>query len=294
MIRIVRVGISSEGGRDFLVVGAEFVDINETTKSAIAQYLIQFSDVEDLDSLREQGFIPDSVANGVDFYFLKSEEDYRQVLNLRYEAHLREGNFGGTDVTPEDLADLRDASGRILVGKYHEKVVATGRILFPDVDTPLEQEDYIDWPVELPRRDQIIELGRVCTDPTFRKGDLFARVLQQVTATCVRVERPYVVVVALPHLLKLYKRLGCEETGLVHKQEFWKEQQHILIVNGFEVCMGKGVSPFVWNYIYREPFEYLLSAGLIQMAGMDRVRIMIYRSLSWITSLAAFLKLVKR
>jgi len=279
-IRIVRVGISTEGGRDFLVVGAEFFDLSESTKSALAQYLIQFGDVEDLDSLRAQGFVPKSISDGVDFYFLKTEDDYQRVLQLRYESHLHEGNFGSDDVKPEDLSDIRDAAGRILIAKHRDKVVATGRVLFPDSLTPLEQEDYIDWPSHLPRRDQILELGRVCTDYNFRKGDLFARLLQQVTATCVRLERPYVVVVALPHLLGLYKRLGCVETGLVHQQEFWKDKQHILIVNGFDVCLGKGVSPLVWNYVYKAPFEYLKMNGLIKITGIDRVRIRIYRLFS--------------
>ncbi len=285
VVKVSRVGLSTEGGRDFLVIGGEFVNLSENAKSAFAQYLIQFSNVEDLDSLRHQGFLPESVADGVDFYFLKSEQDYRKVLDLRFLAHKLDGNFTGENVRSEDLADIRDASGRILVGKYQDKVVATGRIHFPDVDTPLEQEDYIKWPENLPRRDQIVELGRVCTDPNFRRGDLFSRILQQVVATCIRNERPYVLVVSLPPLLNLYKKLGCVDTGITHEQEFWKGEQHLLIVNGLDVCLGKGVNPLTWNFFYKEPFEYLLQNGMIDVAGMDRVRIVIYKSFSWVSKL---------
>ena len=101
-------------------------------------------------------------------------------------------------------------------------------------------------------------------------------------ATCVRLDRPNVVVVALPKLLKVYKKLGCRETGLTHEQPFWNGVQHVLIVNGFDVCLGRGVSPVVWNLIYREPFEYLVENGFVEVAGMDLVRVRIYKFFSWI------------
>ena len=281
-VRLVRLRIISANGRDLLEVGAEFINLSERAKTALAQYLIQFSCVDDLDSLRVQGLLPPSVANGADFYFIKSEDDYRKVLNLRHYAHSREGNIVDSDVGPEDMADMRDAAGRILVGKYNGKVIATGRISFPDADLPLEQEAYVDWPSDLPGRDKIVELGKVCTDPNFRGSDLFARLIQQVMATCVRLDRPNVVVVALPKLLKVYKKLGCRETGLTHEQPFWNGVQHVLIVNGFDVCLGRGVSPVVWNLIYREPFEYLVENGFVEVAGMDLVRVRIYKFFSWI------------
>jgi len=274
-VEIVRVGITSEGGRDFLIVGVRYSRLERSAKNIVAQYLVQFSDVDDIDSLREQGLIPSSVSRGVDFYFLKSEPDYREVLSLRLQAHLADGNIQEESVSAEDLADMRDATGRILVGKHNGRIVATGRIHFGEADVPLEQEDYVEWPNDLPRRERIVELGRVCTDPAFRKGDLFARIIQQVITTCIRVDRPHVLIVSLPHLLSLYKKLGCQETGLVHEQSFWRGEQHLLMINVFDVCLGKGVSPLVWYALYREPSEFLVENGMLECVGMDRIRVRI-------------------
>ena len=57
-VRVARIGINSERGKDHLVVGTEFISLSQTTKNVIGQYLLQFTDAETLDDLRGAGFFP--------------------------------------------------------------------------------------------------------------------------------------------------------------------------------------------------------------------------------------------
>ncbi|MFU8814435.1 MAG: hypothetical protein ACNA7W_03755, partial [Pseudomonadales bacterium] len=82
-VTITRLGVTSERDKDYLVVGTEYHDLSKAARSIIGQYLLQFGDADSLSELRQAGFFPRSVSNGTDFYFLKSEADYDEVLRLR-------------------------------------------------------------------------------------------------------------------------------------------------------------------------------------------------------------------
>jgi predicted GNAT family N-acyltransferase len=277
-VKVSRVGISSEGGRDFLTVGAEFVRIDMHARHTIGQYLAQFGMSGSLDDLREMGFVPRSISKGTDFYFLKTEEDYRAILGLRLLAHQREGTISnGTSAA--DMGDLNDAKSRILVGKHKGEVIATGRVRFNERDVPLEQEAYVSWPKHLPPREQIVEVSRVCTHPDYRRGDLLASLMRQVAATCVRAERPYVLIVSLPNLRGLYQRIGFRDTGMSHEQAFWKGTQHLLLGNGMDILRGRGVHPLYWNYVWRDVVDYMVDNQMLELVGMDRIRVMFFRLL---------------
>ncbi|MCZ6642417.1 MAG: hypothetical protein O7F71_12635, partial [Gammaproteobacteria bacterium] len=214
-VRVARIGISSTKGRDHLVVGTEFISLNQTTKNIIGQYLLQFTDAESLDDLRGAGFFPSSMSKGTDFYFLKSEADYEEVLKLRLKAH----QAGGTveeEAKPADMGDMFDTNSRIIIGKHQGEVIASARVHFNVLEEDMEHEHYFSWPAELPRRDQIFEITRVCTHPKFRSGDLLASLLRFISATCLQPQRPWVLVSSTDELLPFYEKIGLEFTGITY------------------------------------------------------------------------------
>ena len=88
-VRIVRIDITSEHGKDQLVIGTEFVSLSRRDRKVLGQYLIQFSDVESLEALRENGFEPHSVSRGVEFYFLKSEPSSFTKVVVSWSQNIR-------------------------------------------------------------------------------------------------------------------------------------------------------------------------------------------------------------
>jgi hypothetical protein len=284
MAKVVRVSFTTRSGKDMLAVGVEFVAPTEQMKRTIAQYLIQFSNVSSLEELRQFGLVPTSVLRAVNFYFIKTEEDYKAVLKLRRLAHLADDNFAASDVTDEDMGDIHDAQSRILVGSYQGEIVTTARIRFNSLDEPLEHEAFIDWPASLPRRDQIIEVSRAANHPDFRHSDLLIGLFQFIAATC-RQEKPYFVIGSWPTMVDFYRKLGFRETGLSHGEKLWKMEQHILIVDALPTLLGHNVGPIYWNVAWRVVSDHMIQNGILEPSSMDKLRLAFYRSMGPLTKL---------
>ena len=294
-VEITRVGITSIGGKDKLVVGVRFVELSAFARQAIGQYLIQFGDVESLETLRTADLAPKSVSLGIDFYILKNEHDYKEVLELRRLSHTLDGNLKHS-VEAIDMGDINDARARIVVGKYRGKTVATARVRYNELDEPLEHEAYVVWPKELPRRDQIIEVSRVATHPDYRRNDLLAALFRFSCQNCVQPERPWVVVSCLDHMVGFYEKIGFRKTGLRHTEPIWKDDRvlNIMIVNISEMVLGRDVNPLYWNMLWKDLADLLIEQQAVSPTGMDKVRLLVYRSLAPAVDLLTSLRRPKR
>ena len=275
-VTVKRIGITSERGKDYLVVGTEFSDLPLSAKNIIGQYLLQFTDAESLSDLRQAGYLPLSVEKSTDFYFLKSEEDYEEVLSLRLLAHSQSGTVD-SELRPSDMGDLFDTNSRILVGKRKGKIIASARIHFNVLEEPMEHEKYIDWPENLPRRDQIFEISRACTHPEFRRNDLMAGLLRIMSATCVQPQRPWVLISSTEELRGFYLKVGLGDTGLRYVHPVYKGRQCVMLANAPEMLMGRTAHPIYWNVVWRPVFEHLVETGILKPEPMDRARIRIYK-----------------
>jgi predicted GNAT family N-acyltransferase len=288
-VRIVWTGLATSAGKDVLAVGVEFVQVTPDMRQTMAQYLIQFSNVDSLSELRKFGLNPQSLLGAVEFYFIKTEQDYLDVLELRRLAHEAAGNIEVGKYSDEDMGDINDARSRIVVGKFKGKVIATARLHFNTRDEQMEHERYVKWPANLPRRDQIIEVSRAATHPDFRQSDLLVGLLQYLAATT-RHEKPYFVMGSWPSMIGFYKKLGFEETGLSHSEPLWDKEQHIMIADAFATLLCKGISPIYWNLMWRPVAEHMLRIGILEPTDAERVRIWIYRCFAPIARLFALMR----
>ena len=276
--RVTRIGITSERDKDYLVVGTEYVELSDNARNIIGQYLLQFSNAETLSDLRNAGFFPASLAKGTDFYFLKTEEDYEAVLDLRFKAHLHGGTVESS-LSPKDMSDNHDANSRIIVGKHKGKVIASARVRFNTLEEPMEHESYVEWPSNFPRRDNIFEITRVCTDPDFRQQDLLAGLLKFIGTTCIQPQRPWAVVSSTDTMVPFYEKIGLNRSGLTYIHPLFKGTQNILLTNAIDVMSGKDAHPIYWNAIWSDVYSYLLDAGIITPNPLDHARVKAYRLL---------------
>ncbi len=278
-VKIMRIDITSDAGKDQLVIGTEFVHLNKRDRAILAQYLIQFSNAESLQELRANGFEPHALSRGVDFYFLKSEDDYRQVLELRLLAHQSEGTIQNSNVVPADMGDINDARARILIGKYRDRIVVTGRVRFNDLTTPLEHEAYVDLPKDFPRRDQIQEVSRLCTHPEFRKSDLLVSFFHFICSSSLHEDRPWYLMGSWDRMVPFYRKIGFRETGLSHGEDLWNQNQTILLGNAIDAMLGRTTHPLYWNLIWRQVSEYAIKNRIVIPTKMDKVRLAALRVL---------------
>ncbi len=275
-VTITRIGLTTERGKDYLVVGTEFSSLSRSATNIIGQYLLQFTDAENLEDLKDAGFVPTSMAKGTDFYFLKSESDYEEVLNLRLLVHHAAGTVED-NLRPTDMGDLFDTNTRIIIGKHKGEIIASARIYFNTLEEPMEHESYIDWPSELPRRDQIFEISRACTHPKFRSGDLMGALLRFISTTCVQPQRPWIVISSTDTFLHFYESVGFKQIGITYDHPIFNGKQHVLLANAYDMLLGRTSNPIYWNAIWRDVYGYLVETGILKPEPMDRARLKIYR-----------------
>lgn len=279
-IQIARISIRSFAGRDRLIIGAQMISLTAMARSVIGQYLVQFGDVESLDELRSANFVPKRASLGVDFYNLKTEDDYRKVLELRYLAHSADDNLRA-DAQPWDLADLNDAKSRIMVGRFRDKIIATSRVRFPAMDDHTD----IPWSNVLPRKDHVIEVSRVATDPTFRRNDLLAALFRYSYLSVVQSERPWVVISCLDGMLGFYGRIGFRKVGIRYLEPHWRDDRvlNVMVANVYDIVAGKNVGPVYWYAVWRDLAEYYLANKLLEVSSIDYARMMLYRAIGFVT-----------
>jgi len=281
---IKRINIRSEAGKDYLSVGVEYQEITQNSKNALGQYLIQFGNVSTLDDLRASNFIPQSMSKGVDFYFLKTEEDYREVLKLRLSANAEIGHIS-PGITVDDMADEYDSRARIVVAKYKGQVIATARMLYNQLGDKLEQEQYIKWSTNLPRKDQVLEMSRAATHGSFRKNDLLATLFGFIAAACALSGREWVIISSTDELIPFYTKLGWKKTGLDYfHPTFGNVHQNILMANIHDVLCGKNVHPLYWNLVWKEAAQHVVDCKSFAPRGTDKLRMSIYSSLAPISN----------
>jgi predicted GNAT family N-acyltransferase len=273
---IRRVGFASEGGRDRLSVGVAFEQFTPRMRSIIGQYLIQFAENTSLESLKNDDLWPQSVTNAINFSYLTTKQEFEKVKELRKLAHEADLNLN-QDVTIDDMGDRFDSSARIIIGTHHDgHMVCTARILFNTGDEPLEHEELVELPADLPRKSEIVEISRLAIHPEYRHGDLLIGLFEFITTTCVH-ERKYVLMSCLERMIPFFSKVGFEPINVSYKSKLFNEEGHILFGDIHKIILGWNVNPIYWNLVYRRVTEFLLDASRIQIRGIDKARIAYYR-----------------
>jgi predicted GNAT family N-acyltransferase len=266
-----------------LSLGLEFVNARPNELSAIAQYLVQFGSTSSLEELRDEGLYPKSVSQAVEYSFVRSEEELREVIALRTQTYAEAGKAG----TNEYSADSYDAKSRIIMGKYKGKLVASARIYFPEHGDLLEHEEYVQLPDECSRRDDLVEVMRICTDPDFRRSDLLFSLFHFIGITCTQAKRHTIVGCATPDLVGIYTRIGFKDTGITYKHPLLNNKDHRLIITDTRRCiLGVDVNPMVWNVLWRDTAKYLVDNDFLTQNTLSHMRILLYKALAPLAFLA--------
>jgi predicted GNAT family N-acyltransferase len=276
-IKINNLGVVEQQGREFLSIGAEIVDGTERTNEIISQYLLQFGLADSIKELRASNLATPSTKNVVQFGFVKTEGEYREVLNLRRQAYVAVGKLAES-VKPEDTADAYDARARIAIGKINGQIVVCARLTFNEVDQKMEQEKYVQWRDDLPRREDVVEVMRLCTHPHFRGSDLLMGMFQFVAISVVQSKRPWIVICATDDVLPLYEKIGFKKIGLQYPHaELNNTVHYILTANVPQAMCGKNVSPIVWNLLWSDVSKYLREYNLLTPDPLMHIRLGLYR-----------------
>ncbi|MFH2064106.1 MAG: GNAT family N-acetyltransferase [Pseudomonadota bacterium] len=255
--------------------GLEIGQIPDKTKEAIVRHLFQLHDWKPQE-IRDMGFAFKGYRPLIKFRSLRTHNEYLEVLKLRRQAYVSANKIDPKS-TDTDLASELDRKSRILVAYHHERLVGAVSLLFPDheemiLDTERTFEN--GYPAKLPSKTKMIEIARLCITPDYRATDILRGMFEHIYRILITSGRDYVLSSTDDHMWTLYKQMGFKKVGISYNHPVLKGiEHHIMILNKNSALFGEGISPFVWNKLYRDMTAYLMAIGAVRLNVYQRARI---------------------
>lgn len=275
--------IAREDGKDYLELGCKFVGASKRLLDLIGQYLFQFGPSVSPDELRKEQLYVGTVNPAITFSNVRTEEEYRKVLELRRLAWISAGKFTG-EIAAEKFADAYDARARILTASYKGEIIASLRLVFPQENEKLEHEQYIELPPGLPRMDELVEITRVVVHPDFRGIDLLYLLFKQTALTCIQAGKRYILGNSEKSLLPMYRKLGFEVLPVEFEIEKLGIRPSLFLGDVHKAVAGIGVNPLVWNFMYSELVQFMSTNDLMRFGPSANIRMATFRLFKPLTS----------
>ena len=266
-------------GKEELVIGAEFIRPDRVFKASLAEYLLNFADGVSIASLKRDLFPVKEYAQWFDFSYVKTSDEYNDVLALRYSAY-KAANKLSPDKRVQDMADEFDARARILIVKHRGKTIGSLRAMFHSDSDLTDHGRYVSFPADFPKNAEMIECSRICTDPEFRGSDLFSELLAHLVLTAIKSGRRYVLGGAAGTLVPVYERYGFKKVGITYKNESLAGVEHqLILMDTHEVALGISVSMKAWIRVYSSVVDYLMDKEFIFPSGAQLIRINLWKAI---------------
>ncbi|RYF51347.1 MAG: GNAT family N-acetyltransferase [Cytophagaceae bacterium] len=287
-VRPASVGTVEEG---YLTLGFKIVGGLDAYRKVCGQYLHQFGTHDGfaptLDSLKLQGFCVPNASMAFDFSYVRSEEDYTEVLALRklaYEATLAPGK----DAHGVQWGDVFDSRARILIAKHRGRPVATCRLVFGSKDDALEHEQFCSLQDVVPDRNQVMECSRVCTHPSFRGNELLLALFRFMMVTSIQSDRCFVLGNSTESLLKLYRRVGNKPIGASYTHPNDGKRHHMLLADVQRIAAGQDLQPLYWALIVAPVWDQIKHKVIKSKLGfLGQKRLALYQKAAPLLTAAA-------
>ncbi|MFL5433177.1 MAG: N-acyl amino acid synthase FeeM domain-containing protein, partial [Myxococcales bacterium] len=282
---VVRARVIDDGGKDALCLGVTW-EARGRAADPIGQYLLQFGPGATPEQLRAAGFRVRSASRGIDFGYVKSDEEYREVLALRRMVYVHAGKIS-PDTRDEDMGDAFDLHSRIITARYRGRLVGTVRVSFPRSESArLNHEDYCELPASLPPRDEIVEVFKFCTHPDFRRSDLFYSLVKQAGLVAIQSRRRYVLMSCTDQLHPVYRRLGFHDLGVSYVHPAMGLRHHLMLAEIAASLSGR-MNPILWNVAGGpELWAFAKRCGVVRAGPWRNARVHLLRAFKPLAFLA--------
>lgn len=278
-VKVKHVTTTFYRDKEFMVIGVEFIKTDPILLKTLGEYLLNFAKEITIKSLNREGFGVRSVSKWIDFSYVKTEEEYKEVLALRLKTYTAVGKIPkGTKA--EDMASLLDSKSQIVTAKYDGHVVGSIACIFPEKEEDISISGEVEYPKNFPKINELVYVWRLCVDPKYRSADITYGLISRVVNSAISSKRRYIGCSTVKNIRDFYIKCGTKDTNIKYINKNLHNLEHsILLMDTHAVVKGKGVGIKYWNLIYRDLLESLLTSGDITLTPGDRIKIWIYKKL---------------
>ncbi|MBN21101.1 MAG: hypothetical protein CL678_07415 [Bdellovibrionaceae bacterium] len=278
-ILIKNLDTTVRSGKEYLVIGGEYLSPSNDFYTAVSEYLLNFGKNVSVESLRKQGFPIKNVSKWLDFSYAKTVEEYEKVLHLRMENFKTNGKLPPT-AKPQDCGDKYDSKSQILTVKKDGNIISSARIGLPNNFEDSYYNQFLDLKTIIPDIQDIIELSSLCANPEFRGADIFTNMIAHSALVAIKNGRTYIIGGTSGYLVNFYVSAGAKRTGLKYvNPRFPQLESEILIMNIKSLSLGYGIGIKRWNQIYPSLVKYMIQKKLIQPTPLQNMKINFYEKM---------------
>jgi len=270
--------------KEFMVLGVEFIKPDSKLLKTLGEYLLSFANDATVKSLNTEGFGIKNVSNWLDFSYVKTEEEYKGVLELRYKTYKPTGKLKD-NATVEDMATEFDSRARIVIAKYQGKIVGSMRCGFPtgyhDTEASaegVERQLFLKYPIE-----KTIEVARVCIDEDYRKNGIQGELYAHAALTAIKNNRRYIYTAFVPPIPDFVEQIGFKRTGIKFVSKNLNDSPHEMVVQDVhDVALGKSIKAKNWFKTYRNLSHHLIKNNILNPTIIDLAKLYVYEKLGQI------------
>lgn len=264
------------GGLEFAI---EIDFMSDATDQGLVRYLMRLTRSQPLD-LRKAGFDTRKIKNIISYRFLKTQQEYIEVLKLRREAYASVRKLA-RDADLVSVSYENDEYSRILTAWHENRLVGSVNISFADgVKVPFEFQKYISESdfAKLPSPDQIIEVTGLCTHHGYRKTDVLVGMFERMFQVMVTSGRSFFVAASDKYLWRVYETIGFKKTGIKYTvKKLHDLELDVITVNRRVGAYGWEMDPMRWDELYHQISDHLDMRGVLPKSARHRVVSPVYK-----------------
>lgn len=264
-----------------IIVQCAVINLPKKISKHLARQLVFSCDKNPVE-LRQLGLDVTQISNGLRFRFVKTQDEYAKVLELRYKSYLEAGKISDQKKISDMVAPM-DTKSRILICLHGEKVVASVAIAFPNEESEVLDTERVfpnGYPKKMPPKKKIVEIARLCTDSAYRRTDLLTRMFEYTYKVTLCGDRDFILTSTDNRLWKVYKKLGFKKTGMAYPHPYLSGlEHHIILGERKQPDYGTSISPLSWNYLWKNMNIFMTDKGYIKRTFWQKLRIGIYKAI---------------
>jgi len=264
--------------KQHLVILIEFTG---RLRSEISSVLLQHTQLTPK-VLSELGLSCRQIKGYLDYSFVKTQEEYQQVLMLRRQTY-SEVNKMEVDRPLDKLKYFFDDYSDILIVRHGNNIIGSAAIIYGDgKEKPFEvqklmlEDNHQFEANELEFNDSMIEVAALCVLKDYRKTDVVHGVFENLCYEMMKHKKEYIIASSDEILAKTYKAIGFSETGQSFVQPKYNNlHMKVLIVSKNAALKSKNVKFLHWWPIWGEIVRHMKEKSIVKISPWDRARLFI-------------------
>lgn len=250
--------------------------------NAVSEFLLMTVSGLTIKGLRDSGFLVADLEKAFLFKHAQTPQEIEEILKLRLVAAKGEGRWLDTD-DHTVMRDKWDSYARQIYCEVNGQIVAASRIVFNN--GLKERSEHVNYHVAIPEwlwTEGFVEASRVCTHPSFRGTDVFARMVQQMSHIVTQSGHRFLLMNCVDSLVPVYKKFA-GVTSLHQKFNtpfMQKDKLNLLYIDVRSLQLATNAKALSWS-IHAPIAEHSVERGHIKLNLAEKGLRTLFRPLHW-------------